>query len=353
VEVPAGDGYDFPFEALRRVVVEETTVARRRLLHQRAASALVRRATAARMTAADAGTIARHFHEAGRLDEAAAWHWRAAGEARRLHAHEAALDDVRAALALGHAPAAARLAEGELLVALGHYREAIHALELAAAAADPVSIDAMRVERTLADVHHRLGDYVVADAHLCAALDLVTELGLGDEERAEVLVDRALVACRRGALDTAQQDVEAAHAAANRAGATRSIARASNGAGIVAGRRGDLVTAERAFGDSLVQADRAGDDHTVIAALNNHARVLTTAGRHEEALDLAQQALEQGLRLGDRHRIAALHTNLADVLRAVGRDDESMLHLKQAASTFAGVDDEPLRRPEIWTLVEW
>jgi len=77
------------------------------------------------------------------------------------------------------------------------------------------------------------------------------------------------------------------------------------------------------------------------------------AGRPEEALTVAREALQLGLGHGDRHRAAALHTNLADLLHATGEQAEALDHLTSAARLFASVDDDELRRPEIWKLARW
>ncbi|HEU5034726.1 MAG TPA: AAA family ATPase, partial [Mycobacteriales bacterium] len=348
VELPGGVAYDLPFEALRRCVLDQTTFARRRLLHHRAARALARRATA-HPTPADAGAVAHHLREAGRGEEAAEWHWRAATEARRLHAHDEALDDVRAALALGHPAAEGRLAEGELLIALGRYAEALTALERAAAVAEPVP-QMVQVERRLADVHHRLGGYDVADAHVAAALELAD--GTVDATVvADLLAERALLAHRRGAFDEARRHGERAVLAA--ADSPSALATALNVLGVVAAAGGDGPGAQMLFRQALERATQAEDDSAAIAALNNLSRLLDQEGAREQALATAAAALERGLRLGDRHRIAALHTNLADLLRAAGREAEAMDHLKQAAVIFADLDDVAQRRPEIWKLVEW
>lgn len=89
------------------------------------------------------------------------------------------------------------------------------------------------------------------------------------------------------------------------------------------------------------------------AALNNLALLQAVVGRRAEALELAREALRVGLEQGDRHRSAALHTNLADLLHDTGEQDEARHHLMAAARLFAGVDDEQLRRPEIWKLASW
>ncbi len=349
VERPSGDGYDLASEAVRAVVTDGLTVARRRLLHQRAGRALARRAGAGQVTAAEAGAIAHHLQEAGETSEAADWHWRAAVAAQELHAHEEALTQVRSALELGTPTPTGRLAEAESLTALGRYGEAIAALEVAAAAATD-DRQAAAIERRLADVHHRLGDYAAADGHLLAALDV---LGPDDANAVRITAERALLAYRLGSPDEAEQHVQAALELADRIGDGSSVAYALNVRGMLAASRDDVPSAECSLRESLKQAGRHGDADTEIAALNNLARLLSRAGRNEEALEMAEAALERGVRLADRHRLAALHTNLADLLRASGQDDQSMDHLKQAAALFADVDEDPLRRPEIWTLVEW
>jgi tetratricopeptide (TPR) repeat protein len=349
VEVAPGGDYDVAFESLRRVVLSSTTVARQRLLHRRAAAALARRGSG-RVTPALAGAVAHHLAAGGREAQAAQWHWRAALEARALHAHDEALAAVRAAVALGHPAAPARVTEGEILIALGRYREALGALELAAAASEPATPEAARVERRLADVHHRLGDYAVADVHLSAALEQAGEAGMSPADLAVMEAERALLAHRLGRREQARC---LAAAARQRAGDGVAAAYALNVSGVVATGDGDVDLAEQLFRDSLAASGRAPTDDIAIAALNNLARLLSGAGRHDEALAAAEEALRRGREVGDRHRLAALHTNLADLLRATGDDDAAIAHLKEAAAMFATVDDEQQRRPEIWKLVEW
>ncbi|HET7529508.1 MAG TPA: AAA family ATPase [Mycobacteriales bacterium] len=348
-ELAGRDGYDVPFETMRAVILDTMTTVRRRLLHERAAEALMRLA-GSRATSAQCGTVARHLNAAGRTEESAGWHWRAATEARRLHAHEEALGEVRAALALGLDSHEARIVEAETLIALGRYSDAITALELAAAGAPSAEIT-MQVERRLGDVHHRLGDYAVADAHLEAAAEAAAE---GREcDVATILGELALVAYRRGDIGTAAAHADAGYTVAQQCGDPAAIASTTNVLGLLAARRGDHAEAERWMRTSLEHADRASDPSGAIAALNNLGRLLREKGDLGAAREAAEDALERGVRIGDRHRIAALHTNLADLLRAAGDEDASMEHLKAAAALFAEVDDARERRPEIWMLVEW
>jgi DNA-binding SARP family transcriptional activator len=353
IEIPPPGGrgapsYDFPYEALRRVAYESASLARRRLLHRRAAEALGARYERDPQPAW-AAVVAGHLQRAGRDAEAAGWWWRAAARARELYAHAEAYAHLRQALALGHPQVEGCIAVGDVLTVLGRYREALAEYETAAAAAPGQAISAV-IEHKLAEVHHRLGDWVLADAHLAAAADLIA----GDLGRlARVEADRAVVAYRLGAHEDAARRGRAALDMAQRAADPAAIAQARNVLGMLAAREGDHPAAEAHLRESLAQARGLPDAGTAAAALNNLARLLADSGRTGEALACAEEALTLGSELGDQHRVAALHTNLADLLHANGRQDEARGHLKEAARRFAALDAGGPPRPEIWMLVEW
>ena len=351
---PAGDrgvpSYDFPYGALRDVVYESSTLARRRLLHGRAADVLVRRYERDPVTTR-AATIAEHLQRAGRDAEAAHWWWQAAGRARELYAHAESLSYLRKAVALGYPAVPGAIALGEVLTVLGRYREALAEFETAAAGSGDDEATLATIEHKLAEVHHRLGDWALADAHLGVALDLLAAEDLG--RRASVQADLAVVAYRRGTSDEAGRLGLEALNTARRAGDPAATAQALNVLGMLAARSGDDRAAEERLRESLDQARRLPDRSAAVAALNNLARLLTDAERTSEALGLATEALVLGSELGDQHRVAALHTNLADLLHASGQGDAALQHLKEAARGFAAVDTGGPPRPEIWTLVEW
>jgi DNA-binding SARP family transcriptional activator/predicted negative regulator of RcsB-dependent stress response len=353
IEVPPAGAtgapcYDFPYAALRRVAYESATLARRRLLHGRAADALAARYERD-PPSVRAAVIAGHLQRAGREPEAAGWWWRAAARARELYAHAEAHAHLRQALALGYPPVPGSIAAGDVLTVLGRYREALAVYETAAAGSDGDHATSAAIEHKLAEVHHRLGDWALADAHLAAAADL---LPAGDlSGRARVGADRAVVAYRLGEHERAARFGEAALADARRAADPAAIAQARNVLGMLAASGGDAGAAEEHLRGSLVEARQLGDPGAAAAALNNLARLLADSGRPDEALGCATEALELGSELGDQHRVAALHTNLADLLHASGQQEEAMKHLKEAARRFAALDAGG--RPEIWTLVEW
>jgi tetratricopeptide (TPR) repeat protein len=349
--------YGFPYEALRRTAYESATLARRRLLHSRAADALTRRYERDPATTR-AATVAEHFQLAGRDAEAAQWWWRAGQLARELYAHAEAHERMVRALALGYPQLPGRIAVGEELVVLGRYREALAEFETAAALAGAAEGDgggdrAMKasIEHKLADVHHRLGDWDLADAHLAVVTELVAEAEPGRLARAEA--DRAVVAYRRGDADQAAAFGQAALRCARAAADPGATAQALNVLGMLAARAGDTAAAETYLRDSLAEARQLPELGAAVAALNNLARLLAETGRIGEALTGAAEALELGSELGDQHRVAALHTNMADLLHADGQGEAAMAHLKEAARRFASVDVGDAPRPEIWTLVEW
>jgi len=354
--------YGFPYEALRGTAYESATLARRRLLHGRAADVLTRRYERDPATTR-AATVASHLQLAGRDAEAAHWWWRAAEVARELYAHAEAHEHLAKALALGYPQLPGRIALGEVLVVLGRYREALAEFETAAAVATEDDRAAQAaIEHKLADVHHRLGDWDLAEAHLAVVTELVADTEPGRMARAEA--DRAVVAYRRGAADQAAELGRAALDCARAAADPGATAQALNVLGMLAARAGDTAAAEGYLRDSLAQARRppAGPGGrspeapplgVAVAALNNLARLLAETGRGAEALTVAAEALELGRELGDQHRVAALHTNMADLLHADGQHDAAMTHLKEAARRFASVDVGDAPRPEIWTLVEW
>jgi DNA-binding SARP family transcriptional activator len=332
--------YDFVHDLVRGVVLEQTSLARRRLLHARAAA----------VPGSPAAVTARHLQQAGQDRAAAAARLRAAEDAATVFGHAEAADHLRAALALGHPDqVSVLLALAAEQTALGVYADALVSLEAAAAAS---TVDELpEVEHRLGRLHHRRGDYLLARAHLEAALD-----GLPDERvaaRAEVTADLALAAYSLDELDRASLLAVEAGGLAEHAADLRSQCQALNLLGILATSAGDTAAALDTLGRGLALAEEADDPELRVAALNNLALALAASGEPERAVEPATVALGLCVVTGDRHREAALHNNLADLLHATGRHEEAMAHLKEAVEIFAavGADDEP--RPEIWKLVRW
>ncbi len=340
-------GIAFTHDVLRRVAYDRLSLLRRRLLHRRAAETLAARRDAPMR----AGAIAAHFQLGGCDDEAAAWAWRAAARSRALFAHDEALHQLDVAASLGRDDAEVALARGDVLVALARYEPAraafTHALALSSTPAERAGI-----ERRLADVAVRLGEWSRASAGLDAALALA-----GDDPvlRGRLLADRAVVAARAGAPDQAQAVAESALAAASDS-AAGADAYVHNAAGVVALAAGELQAAIGRFEAALATLADAPEPVLEAAVVNNLATAQAAGGAHREAVATARKALELGNRLGDRHRLAALHANLADRLHEVDDSAAAELaldHLKESAALFAEVGSDPLDRPDVWTLTAW
>lgn len=228
-------------------------------------------------------------------------------------------------------------AVGDLYTLHGSYAKAIASYASALEAAQPRGRPT--IERKLAEVFQRRGDWENAEQHYARAAETDSE-----SERARALADRSLVAHRRGDADRALQLARKALLLARDARDERAIAQAHNILGILSRDRKHLE-------EALAIAERLNDPAVTVAALNNLALAHLRDGAGEKALPLATRALDESEALGDRHREAALHNNLADVLRAVGRTAEAMRHLKRAVTLFSEIGGA--REPEIWKLVEW
>jgi DNA-binding SARP family transcriptional activator len=336
--------YDFAHEKLRAVVEDDTSLARRRLLHRRAAERLSRPGAAA-----EAHDAAEHFLQAGMEQEAAIWFERAGRASRSVFANREAANHLLAALALGHPRQAALHEEiGDLMTLLGDYTEALLHYEAAAARGEPA--DLPRIEHRLGALHHRRGDFALAEEHFRAALDGSVE----PAQRARVLAARSLNAHRAGDAERATALAGDAVAAAERSGDPAALAEVEAVLGILESGAGHSSAARDHLrrGLDLISPDAPG---TRAGALNSLALAQLACGDPDGALERATEALDLSRAVGDRHREAAIHGNLADVLHALGREDESREHQREAASILADVAGASTGewRPEIWKLAEW
>jgi predicted ATPase len=339
--------YDFSHQKLRSLVYEQTGLARRRLLHGRVAGALSRR----RPGAEGAAMVAAHLRLAGDHAGAAERYRGAAEHAASLHAHADALEHLEAALALGD-PDIGGLHEriGDLRTLRGDYGGALASYEIAAAQREPPA--PATIEHKLGDVHHRRGEWELAEARFRAALDAAPP----DEEglRSRIQADLALTLHHAGRPEHATTLAREALALAETAGDLRAEAQAHNLLGVLARNAGEPQPALAQLERSLALARELRDHPAEAAALNNLALVRRDAGEISEALALTESALTLCAGYGDRHRQAALENNLADLHHAAGNEDDAMMHLKRAVAIFTEVGaDDATRLPEIWKLVSW
>jgi predicted ATPase/DNA-binding SARP family transcriptional activator len=344
--------YDFIHEKLRALVYDETSLARRRLLHRRIAEVLSTPTRGRRETGASASLVARHYKLAGQEAQAAEYFKLAGEHARSLHAHIDAVAHLQAALASGYPhPAELHEAIGDMRTLTGEYAAAITSYETAAALS--ALEDLPHLEHKLGNVHHRLGNWELAECHFQVTLD---EIGEGKEHalRSRTYADWSRTAHYRG---QAEQALSLAHIALQLAQEINDVparAQACNTLGMLWRARGDHAQAIEYLDQSLADAETLDDPRARIDALNNLALAHFDAGDIERAITLTQRALELCAQQGDRHREAALLNNLADLLHASGDAEKAMTSLKRSMTLFSeiGVDAGNIKA-EIWKLVEW
>ncbi len=344
--------YDFDHEQLRSLVYEEASLARRSLLHRRVADALVGRASGGRRKADTASLVAQHYRLAGLNIKASEYFKFAGNHARALFANIEAIAHFRSALELGHEDVAS-LHEGigDLQVLQGDYGAALMSYETTAAHCNQE--DMARIERKLGAVHHRRGEWALAESHLQAALDF-----LGKEntsvQLARLYSDWSLTAHHRGDAGRAQSMAKESLDLAEEIGDKRALTEVHNILGILARGRHSFDEAVYHLEFSLNLAEKLGDPSARVAALNNLALALGDKGEIVQAISLAGTALDLCASQGDRHREAAIHNNLADLLHVAGESGTAMAHLKQAVTIFAEIGVEAGEmQPDIWKLVEW
>ncbi len=340
--------YDFSHETLHQIVLNQTSLARQRLLHSRVAGAYQKQS---QRSDENAARIGHHLSQSGQDERAAEYFYKAGEHARNLYANGEALAHFESALALGY-PDAASIHEaiGDLLTLGGEYKRAVLSFEKSASLADASLLP--QIERKLANVHHRRGDYDLAASHFKTALELFEENEKDTGIRAMIHIDWSRNASMTGDITLGRKLAETGLELAETGKDRYMISLAHNVLGILARKSGQLNDARAHLESALASADDFLPAR--IAALNNLALVSSEEGHFQEAIDLTRSALEACTKLGDRHREAALRNHLSDRLHAHGRSDKAMLELKKAVEIFAEIGKEMGDlQPEIWKLVEW
>lgn len=342
---------EFTHHKLREVVYADTSLTRRRLLHRRSAQALINRARGKDQLAVYAAQIAQHFQAGGQDADASEYFYLAGICARQLYANREALAHFEMALGLGYPQLAlTRQQMGDLSLLLGHYSAAIRHYTAALAHAEPVLYPAL--EHALGKVHHRLGEWELAERHYQASGQTYPESAF--TERAALLTDWSLTQLQRGQVDAARRLLTSALTLATQSGSPYVIAQAHNLHGILARKCGQFDDAFRHLQTSTEIAESLRDPGIHAAALNNLALTHADCGQYAQAEALFRRALDQCSRQGDQHHQAALHNNLADLYHAMGQPEAAMTHLKQAVQLFALVGSSAEKTaPEIWKLAEW
>lgn len=198
---------------------------------------------------------------------------------RWLEVLEAALDDVRAALAWGVANPGA---------------EGAAALGMAAA-----------LER-----FWEVRGYLSEGRGWLEAL-LVAGEGAAPQVRARALGSAAILAQRQGDYGPARELHTESLRLAREAADDRAVAAAVHGMGNLAVLQGDFAAARPLYEQVLAIGRHLGDDNVVAAALTNLGTVAHNQARFDEARAFSEESLEVRRRMGDRHGIAMVTGNLA------------------------------------------
>jgi predicted ATPase len=371
--------FDFTHEKLRELAYHDTSRARRRLLHRRIAEVLSGQShephpRGLRQDHSQTAVIANHYRLAG-LDELAAHYYLLAGEhSRSIYANQEAIAHFESALASQH-PSKSLIHEaiGDLQVFNGEYRQAIASYQTAAALSTPIdttSLDSLPgggeidrlsdLEHKLGEVHHRLGEWELAENYFRAAITELADRGT-PEVVSRLYADWSRTALSRGTIDEAERLAQEAMNLAEISQDKFALAQALNILGILARHKGgELELALQHLSRSLELAGNLPEPAARIAALNNLALVYADLDQFDLAIRLTQEALDLCVRLGDRHRQAALHNNLADLFHSTGQVDAGIDHLKQAVVIFTEIggvgnlgSNEAHPNPEIWMLTDW
>jgi transcriptional regulator with GAF, ATPase, and Fis domain/serine/threonine protein kinase len=202
--------------------------------------------------------------------------------------------------------ASAELLAARALYALGRFDDAVAELGLVPADVD----DAQRacVQRELAKIHLRRGDY--------AAVERAAEAGLAcagpaDPVRVELLCSQGMAASYRGDQAAARACHEDALRMARAYGSRRDEANALTCLGIGCQRSGDMLTARDLLAQCLEIAREVGDVGNMATYSLNLGAVLFYLGEHAAAAEHYESAVRLAGRAGRRSTQAQSRTNLA------------------------------------------
>jgi len=333
--VPAGDGYAFGHELIRQVLYAQLLPGERRRLHRRLATAV------AAGPHPNHGSLAQHWHLAGRADLAAAAALTAARGAVLARAFPEALRCYALAIELADrqreadpglleeaAQAASWAADPER--AAGWATEAIAQSDASAAA------DRARLLARLGRYRWEAGDLVAAADATERALALLT----GEPPstlQARVLAGHATVRMLLGDFDAASPLAGRAVEVAAQAGALAEQAHGLATLGIVQAQRGALDAGLAALRSSFALARQAGSVEDVVRAAANHMYLLCTAGRFTEALAVAEEGRRTARALDTPTALTSvLDNNTAAILITTGRWREAGLLLAELIGQSSG-----------------
>ncbi len=222
------------------------------------------------------------------------------------------------------------------LTALGRFDDAVSAL-----ATVPVDADATwraRVQRELAKIHLRRGDYAAVEQAVEAGLAIAPE---HDRVRIELLCSKGMVASYRGNHDAARVCHEQALALARSRGERRDEASVLAYLAIGCQRCGDMTAARDLLGQSLDIARELGDVGNMATFSMNLGAVYFYLGEpalaaehYESAIGLARRAGRSSTQAQARNNLAHLHIYFGLYERARVEIDEVRQDAEAAGHKF-------------------
>ena len=340
VRTSDGETHSFDHALTHHTLVAEIPARRRRRLHAAAAAAISNRPGAE----ARAAEIARHYLEADDPPHASRWSLLAAERARRLYAHREAERHYSVAAEMAVAcgdpnlEAAADVGVGEARVALGHFGDALQALEKAALhfrEAGEVDAEAT-VLAEVGRVYRDQANSSVGIERLREFLDRVPESEIGPEPLAQVLASISRLYWLAGRTAEMDESAERAAELATAAGNTAVRVQADVVRAHTLTERGDLAGALKLIRVAVADAERFGGLIDRVTLMNNLAFTHCLLGDFEQNLEWRRRALELALEFAQAKSICFAQTMVAQALTYLGDLEAAETHLALAAEAVAG-----------------
>ncbi|MET0287359.1 MAG: sigma 54-interacting transcriptional regulator [Polyangiales bacterium] len=218
--------------------------------------------------------------------------------------------------------ARAHLRRGEFEQARGAVAQGLSV----AASDEPARIELLAIDASLPDQSH-------ADARYEEALALARTLD-ATRDAALVLGYRAFAHERRGALEAARADYEAALTEARRAGDLGQSATYALNLGNVCFRTGQLESVENHYTLAGRLARRTGRLGTALSADNHQAELHVRLGSFARARQLAEACIAEAERLGHAQAEAHALSTLADIDARSGATEPALARYEAAAVRY-------------------
>jgi serine/threonine-protein kinase PknK len=250
--------------------------------------------------------------------------------------HEAAVELARHAL--GRAPtdaplvAEAAVVAGRALTALARFDEAVEVLGRVPCDADAHA--RARVQRELAKVHLRRGDYVAVEAAVEAGLACAAP---NDLVRVELLCSQGMVASYHSDPESARHCLEQALSLARAQGSRRDEANALASLAIAYFREGDYVHARSLTEQSVEIARELGDVGSMANYSTNLGALLMFLGDPGAAAESYVGAARLARRAGRLATEAQANANLAQVHTYFGLYERARAELSEVAAYAQGI----------------